>query len=235
MRDDPVHRLRGALLAAVGVVALGAGGGWWQATAPTGPVVSAGTGLASDGSGQATYWQVDPRTGDWAEQYRGSASPRPGTTASFWVDAATGAVIGVDPAAGSSLVLEPRDGTRRVLAGAGSGAVSAPESGEPGRRRAGGGNVVWFDRSVLRAGEPVVRTARVGDGDQLALFVRCTGSGEVNVAVDGARGAFYPHRVECTGAVSTIGITGAGGRLRVTFHPGDAAQVQLVARLVAQA
>ncbi|QOC90006.1 hypothetical protein [Micromonospora craniellae] len=231
MRDDSVHRLRGALLAGVGVVTLVAGGGWWQATAPS---VGTGARSASDGSPQTIEWPVDPFTGGGNRQNSGPASVRPGATASFRLDAATGAVIGVDPAAGSSLVLEPRDGTRRVLAGAGSGDVSAPDTGESGRRRAGGGNVVWFDRSALRAGEPVVRAARIGDGDQLALFIRCTGSGEVNVAVDGARGAFYPHRVECTGAVSTIGITGAGGWLRVTFHPGDAAQIQLVARLVAQ-
>ncbi|MFI7021249.1 hypothetical protein ACIBMZ_00820 [Micromonospora sp. NPDC049900] len=226
MRDDPVHRLRGALLAGVAVVALAAGGGWWQATAPAGPT--------SSSVPQASGWQVDPLTGGWTRQYRGTDSPRPEATATFRVDAATGASFWVDPATGSSLVFETRDGRRRVLAGAGSGDVSVPETGEPGRRRAGGGNVVWIDRSTLRAGEPVVRRARVADGDQLTLLVNCTGSGEVSVAVDGARGAFYPHRVECTGALSTIGITGAGGPLRVTFYPGEAAQAQLVARLIAQ-
>ncbi|QKW16591.1 hypothetical protein [Verrucosispora sp. NA02020] len=228
MHDDPRHRLRGVLLAGVGVVALAAGGVWWQATAPTGSGVGAGPSSVS----QATGWRVDPLTG--ARQYRGTDSPQPEVTATFRVDPATGASFWVDPATGSSLVLEMDGDKVRVLAGAGSGDVSAPETGESGRRRGGGGNVVWFDRSVLRPEEPVVRTARAADGDQLVLRVSCTGSGDVNVAVDGARGAFYPHRVECTGAVSTIGITAAGGPLRVTFHPGEAAQAQLVARLVSR-
>ncbi|MFF0720202.1 hypothetical protein [Verrucosispora sp. NA02020] len=58
MHVDPVHRLRGALLAGIGAVALVLGGWWWQTQAPTpSTTVSIGSGAAVR---HATTWRTAP-------------------------------------------------------------------------------------------------------------------------------------------------------------------------------
>ncbi|MDG4794317.1 hypothetical protein [Micromonospora sp. WMMD1082] len=58
MDVDAAHRQRGALLAAVGAVALALGGWWWQTEAPTPapPGVLGGVEVVRDGSSSASYW-----------------------------------------------------------------------------------------------------------------------------------------------------------------------------------
>ncbi|GAB3856329.1 hypothetical protein GCM10029963_52460 [Micromonospora andamanensis] len=84
MDVDAIHRLRGALLVAVGVVALTLGGWWWRVQAPETP----GGGVAPGGSSAATYWREDQVTGEIVREF-------PGVAASVLVDARTGAAAGV--------------------------------------------------------------------------------------------------------------------------------------------
>ncbi|MEV2238935.1 hypothetical protein [Micromonospora sp. NPDC049891] len=92
MDVDVTHRLRGALLAAVGVAALILGGWWWRVQAPE---VPSGGDVAPGGSSAATYWRENQVTGEIVREH-------PGATATLLVDAHTGAVVGasggpVDP------------------------------------------------------------------------------------------------------------------------------------------
>ncbi|RFS43282.1 hypothetical protein D0Q02_28715 [Micromonospora craniellae] len=81
MYVDSVHRLRGALLAGIGAVALVLGGWWWQAQEPTpGAPASFGSG---DGLRSATTWRMES-----------------GTRTSVVLDAQTGAVVSAPPDGG---------------------------------------------------------------------------------------------------------------------------------------
>ncbi|MFI7021248.1 hypothetical protein [Micromonospora sp. NPDC049900] len=80
MHVDPVHRLRGALLAGIGAVALALGGWWWQAQAPTPAPAPIGPG---DGPWSATTWRMEP-----------------GIRTSVVLDGRSGAVVSAHPGGG---------------------------------------------------------------------------------------------------------------------------------------
>ncbi|TCB98981.1 hypothetical protein E0H26_06100 [Micromonospora zingiberis] len=206
MDVDPCYRLRGALLAGVGVVALVVGGWWWRAEAPA--PAPTGVGVASDGSLLATYWQEDPVSGTMFRQDPGASS--------LVLDSATGAVL-VDPRTGA------------VLQSAGAGGDAARGAGREGSRR----DVVWTERASLSEGTAVVRAARIGRDERHLLMFSCTGPGELLVTVVGARAA-DPLTVGCDGAVTTTEMTGSGAPVQVSFSTAGSAPLQLVARLVAR-
>ncbi|GIJ30547.1 hypothetical protein Vqi01_57090 [Micromonospora qiuiae] len=202
MNVDGVDRMRGALLAAVGVVALLLAGWWWQAQAPVEPPPGTWTGARPGGSPRtAAVWQVDP---------------------------ATGAVVAVAPAGGDQQdaaggsVLRLDDDTEE-------GAVK-PSYGYPANRRKGAADELWNESTTLRPGEALIRQTQLADGESQLLRFSCVGPGELLVMVTGARAA-DPMTVGCDGAVAMIEITGTGVPVGVSFSPAGAAPVGLAARL----
>ncbi|GIJ21802.1 hypothetical protein [Micromonospora lutea] len=191
-------RLRGVVLAAVGVAALTLGGWWWLVQAPQ---ASSGGGAAPGGSSAATSWREDLATGEFVREF-------PSATSSVLLDERTGAVVGVsgEPVepAGSS-----RSGDARV-----------------------GAELVWTELARLSSGGGVVRQTRMGSGERHLLRLRCTGPGELLVAVDGARSA-APMTVDCDGDRVAMELTGTGAAARLSFSPAGSEPVQVEARLIA--
>lgn len=204
MDVDAAHRLRGALLATVGVAALALGGWWWRAEAPTsGPVgASADAGIAPDRASAAGY-----RPEELASDVR--VRVQPGATSSFLVDARTGAVIG----------------------SGGESEETVSGSARPGGWRSGG-ELVWTERARLSSGGAVVRQTRIEHGERHLLRFSCTGPGELLVAVAGARSA-APMTVGCDGGLAIMELTGTGAPARLSFSPAGSEPIQIEARLIA--
>ncbi|WP_433530168.1 hypothetical protein ACQPYA_28930 [Micromonospora sp. CA-263727] len=207
MDVDPAYRLRGALLAAVGVAALVVGGWWWQGAAPAAggsPVERAGDRIAPDGAALATTWLLD---------------------------AATGAAVQVDPGTGDRFRTEPGTDIVFRLDGDTEGGAIEPGYGYPGARRGGGRDVVWTERATLRAGESAVRQAVIDRDVPHLLRFSCTGPGELLVVVAGGRAA-DPMTAGCDGTVTMTEISGTGGPVRVSFSPAGAEPIHLEAGLL---
>ncbi|MFI7548712.1 hypothetical protein ACIBQ2_03105 [Micromonospora sediminimaris] len=197
MNVDAIHRLRGALLAAVAVAALTLGGWWWRVAAPE---AQTGVGLPS----AVTYWRGNPVTG-------GTVSELPHATSSVLVDARTGAVAGAD-----------------------DGPAERPATGSaaPSGWYVGGTELVWTESARLGSGAAVVRQTRMERGERHLLRLRCTGPGELLVAVAGARSA-APMTVGCDGGQVMMELTGIGAAARLSFSPAGSEPVQIEARLIA--
>ncbi|MEV4710497.1 hypothetical protein [Micromonospora sp. NPDC049374] len=177
-------------------------GGWWWQIAA--PEWPTGAGLAPDGSSSVTYWREDPVTGDTVPEL-------PNATSSVLVDARTGAVAGT------------HDGpAQRTVTG------SAGSSGW----RAGGTDLVWTESARLSSGGAVVRQTRMERGERHLLRLRCTGPGELLVAVSGARSA-APMTVGCDGGQVMMELAGTGAAARLSFSPAGSEPLQIEARLIA--
>ncbi|MEV6693310.1 hypothetical protein AB0M35_17750 [Micromonospora sp. NPDC051196] len=205
MDVDSGYRLRGALLAGVGVVALALGGGWWRAQAPV-PSSGDRLGITSVDSLLAADWQEE--TVDRAR---------------YWQEPGTSSLIEIEPATGAVMV-DPRTG--RVV---GYATESNPGrgAGRDGDRRV----VLWTERASLSAGAALVREARLERGERNLLIFSCTGPGELLVTVIGAKAA-DPLTVGCDGTVITTEMTGTGANVTVSFSTAGAASLLLVARLI---
>ncbi|MBQ1052096.1 hypothetical protein KBX50_27025 [Micromonospora sp. C51] len=201
MDVDAIHRLRGALLTAVAVVALTLGGWWWRVAAPE---AQTGVGLAPGGSSAVTSWRENPVTG-------GTVSEVPNAASSVLVDARTGAVVGVD-----------------------DGPAERPATGSaaPSGWYVGGTELVWTESARLSSGAAIVRQTRMERGERHLLRLRCTGPGELLVAVAGARSA-APMTVGCDGGQVMMELTGTGAAARLSFSPAGSEPVQIEARLIA--
>ncbi|MBQ1024399.1 hypothetical protein [Micromonospora sp. C95] len=197
MDVDAIHRLRGALLAAVGVAVLTLGGWWWQVQAPQ---AQTGLGVAPGGSSSATYWRENPAT------------------------------VAVVPEPASTIVIDPRTGT---VVGADGGPVdgTVPSSAVADGWR-GANDLVWAESARLSSGGAVVRQTRLERDERHLLWLRCTGPGELLVAVSGARSA-APMTVGCDGGQVLMELTGTGAAARLSFSPAGSQPVQIEARLVA--
>ncbi|MGC5050325.1 hypothetical protein ACLQ2S_02545 [Micromonospora sp. DT48] len=190
---DAEHRLRGVLLAAVGVAALALGGWWWQTQTPE---ASSDGSAAPGGSSAVVQWRDYQEPGELVRE-------APAASAHMLIDERTGAVVRLHDEP-----MEPAGSTR-------------PRS-----------DLVWTEQARLPAGGGVVRQARMGPGERHLLRLRCTGPGELLVAVAGARSA-APITVACDGGLVTMEITGSGGPARLSFSPAGSESVEVEARLIA--
>lgn len=134
------------------------------------------------------------------------------------------------PSAEHFVVVDPDGG--RVIQGSGPGpdesVVLHQESGAAAPLVP---DTVWADRSHLApADDPLIRQSASSDGERYLLVVTCSGSGTLTVSVSGSREDGPPARVVCSGAPTTLPVTGAGGPLRVRFAVADG-EVDLDARL----
>ncbi|WBB55404.1 hypothetical protein [Verrucosispora sp. WMMD573] len=133
-----------------------------------------------------------------------------------------------------AVVPEP---TSRIVIDPGTGAVIAPADGTvtssgvaDGWRSAN--DLVWTESARLSSGGAVVRQTLLERGERHLLWLRCTGPGELLVAVSGARSA-APMTVGCDGGQVLMELTGTGAAARLSFSPAGSQPVQIEARLVA--
>jgi hypothetical protein len=167
------------------------------------PEAQTGVGLAPGGSSAGTYWRENSVTA-------GTVSEPPHATSPILVDPRTGAVVGAD------------DGPAERPTG------SAASSGW----WAGGTELVWTESARLGSGAAVIRQTRMERGERHLLRLRCTGPGELLVAVSGARSA-APMTVGCDGGQVLMDLTGTGAAARLSFSPAGSEPVQIEARLIA--
>ncbi|GIJ37656.1 hypothetical protein [Micromonospora andamanensis] len=164
MDVDAIHRLRGALLVAVGVVALTLGGWWWRVQAPETP----GGGVAPGGSSAATYWREDQVTGEIVREF-------PGVAASVLVDARTGAAAGVG---GESR--GPADATRPGWSHASGAELVWTE-----RARLSSGVTVVRQTQMASGERHLLRLSCTGPGELLVAVRGARSAAPMTVACDG--------------------------------------------------
>ncbi|MCZ7419410.1 MULTISPECIES: hypothetical protein [unclassified Micromonospora] len=183
--------------------------------------------LAAVGVGVLTlggwWWQVQ------APQARSDTGVVPGgsSSATYWREnPVTGAVV---PEPTSSVLVDPRTGAVVGTDGPpvdGTVTSSAVADGWRGATEA-----VWTESARLSPGGAVVRQTRLERGERHLLWLRCTGPGELLVAVSGARSA-APMTVGCDGGQVLMELTGTGAAARLSFSPAGSQPVQIEARLV---
>ncbi|MEU5548297.1 hypothetical protein ABZ738_00855 [Micromonospora sp. NPDC047793] len=160
MHVDPVHRLRGVLLAGIGAVALVLGGWWWQAQAP-GAATSTGPG------------------GDFRLTTTGRVEPEPRT--SVMLDARTGSVVPTSPGRGYGSAEAPSSAGHRGVRRAEVRHVVWTES----TKLSEGAAVVR--QTPVGYGELFqLRLRCVGPGDLLVVVVGARAADPIMIGCDGA-------------------------------------------------
>ncbi|NLU77331.1 hypothetical protein HCA58_02775 [Micromonospora sp. HNM0581] len=144
-----------------------------------------------------------------------------------WLDPVTGGVASGLSGAASAVLVDPRTG-----AVFDEDEPPATGSAAPDRWWLGGTEPVWTESARLSPGGAVARQTRMGRGERHLLSLRCTGPGELLVAVSGARSA-APMTVNCDGGQVMMELVGTGAGARLSFSPAGSEPVQIEARLAA--
>ncbi|WP_433388254.1 hypothetical protein [Micromonospora sp. KLBMP9576] len=207
-------RLRAVVLAVAGLVALAGGGWWWQAQAPVAGPVAGAPGVA-------------PQAGATpAARVRAVVPEGAGRPTVFRVDPSSGAMFRADPSGGVTFRLdgdvpEPRRALEGLLdeRARGGGLDSRP-------------GTVWTVRAALGPAQGLVRDASAVPGADYLLQYRCRGPGELRIVIVGARAA-GPLTSACDGSVTSVGIVGRGGPLKVSLSSANAEPLRVEAQLVA--
>lgn len=233
MDVDVAHRVRGAVLTVAGLLAVAAGGSWWQANAPVEAsavdIATAGLrfvpavprsavepdggpvgGEVPGGQHRSQMWQTDPRTGETIRIVLGDEQPY-AAVGSRAPGRRSGEVWQVDPRTGEALLADP---VERTL-----GMARFP-------------NTLWTERTSLTPRNEITRQVRVRDGDRLLLEHRCAGPGWLTVRIEGGRTVREQHRVSCDGRGSAVEVVGAGTWVLVGLS-SESAGVEVEAQLVA--
>ncbi|WP_433345110.1 hypothetical protein [Micromonospora sp. CA-111912] len=220
--SDVVDRLRGGGLAALAVLVVAAGAGWWRAVAPAvGPTGGPATASGADerrGPGDGTR-----RTGSGATSGGPGRVSRDDARLVVTVDRAGRVTSGVviDPATGRAI--------ERYAPGTGYGEV--PDGGLGGVT-----GTVWQARLTLRPGQPSQR--RVVEATTRAHLVqyRCVGPGQL-LLVTVRSGHRDSRRATCDGSLAAMWLSRGSGPIRIelaTATPGIA-PIVVDARVVARA
>ncbi|MFI1192799.1 hypothetical protein ACH4T9_05960 [Micromonospora sp. NPDC020750] len=216
--SDVVDRLRGGGLAALAVLVVAVGAGWWRAVAPAvdptgGPATASGDDERR-GPGDGTR-----RTGS------GATSGDPGRVPRG--DARL--VVTVDPAGRvTSVVTDPATGRVVQRYDAGTGLGEATDGGLTG--------TVWQARLALRPGQPSQRRVVAATTGVHLVQYRCVGPGQL-LLVTVRSGHRDSRRANCDGSLATTWLSRGNGPVRIELAAAAPGIVPIVvdARVVALA
>ncbi|MCX4469679.1 hypothetical protein OOK41_05090 [Micromonospora sp. NBC_01655] len=220
MGGDVVDRLRGGGLAALAVLVVAAGVGWWRAEAPAvgpvgGPTATSGVDGPARGPGDGAG---TPRTGSTSGDL---VRVSPGEPLVFMVDPATGRVTSAGPRRRAVVVTEP--GRVTVRYDAGTAYDENPDGGLGGLST----GTVWQARLTLRPGQPSQR--RVVEATTRPHLVQywCVGPGQL-LLVTVRAGHRDSRRATCDGSLATMWLNRGDGPIRIELAAGAPGAVPIV-------
>ncbi|MER5701118.1 hypothetical protein ABT023_04055 [Micromonospora sp. NPDC002296] len=221
---DVVDRLRGGGLAALAVLVVAAGAGWWRAVAPAvgspvGPAVAAGADERARDPGDGTG-----RTGSGATSGDLGRVPPEEAPLVITVDPGgrvTSGIVAIDPATGRAI--------ERYDAGTGYG--EGPDGGLGGVT-----GTVWQTRLALRPGQPTQRRAVEATTGAHLVQYRCVGPGQLLLVADRS-GHRDIRRATCDGSLTTTWLSRGNGPIRIELAAAarGIAPIVVDARVVALA